>query len=270
MIELIYNTSSFLLFASIGCLCILISFIALKLIHLNIPLNFRYTENQATVSVSALLGIIYAVLIGFVVLYELNHINKVEDAEIVEAKTLFSIYRLAIVLPEPSVSKIRNSTVDYIKNTIYNEWPKMERGQKVDNYGMELIENISNEIRSFKNLHKLDPDILQALNEISINANSLFDIHQERVTKVHSVISTNIWFVLLLGSFLTLAVNFMLGMEFRLHMICISFISLMIAAVLYLVITLDRPYQGDFSIEPETFIATLEYITERPQINHAH
>lgn len=270
MAGFIYNVPSFLLFALIGCFCILISYIAIRLIHIHVPLKFRYAENQATVSVSALLGIIYAVLVGFIVLYEFNNFNKIEDAEKAEAKTMFNIYRYAYVLPEPSSSKIRNLVLDYANNAIYKEWPNLEKGREINNNGLLIIENIANEIRSFKNLHKLDADTLQALNQLSINSNALFDAHQERISKIHSIVKPNVWFVLLLGSFLTLAVNFMLGMEFRLHMVCVSFISLMISAVLYLIVTLDRPYQGDFAIEPSTLLATLEYITQKTPAPNPH
>jgi len=262
MVKLIYNAPSFLLFISIALLCVFISCVAIKLIDHYVPLKFRYQENPSTVSVSALLGIIYAVLVGFIVFYEFNYINKLEEAENSEAKAMFSIYRTAVILPEPNATQIRTLIFDYAQHTINYEWPNMQEGKPIDNSGTLLIENISKQIRSFKNLHKLNPDVFKALNEISINTNALFDAHHARISQIHSVISPNIWFVLLLGSFLTLAVNYMLGMDFRLHMVSITFISLMIAAILYLVITLDRPYQGDFSVAPKTFIASLEYMMQ--------
>jgi len=260
MVDFIYNVPSFLLFIVISFIAIGISFFAIKLVHRHVPSKFRYEDNQAIICTSALIGIIYAILIGFTILYELNNFNKADDAESAEAKAVFSIFRVARVLPEPSATKVRGLAVDYIKNVIYHEWPLMEKGKLVDKIGIQMIENISRELRSFTNIRAYDAITLEALNTLALNTNNLFDIHEERVSKVHTALTTNIWFVLLLGTFLTIAINFILGMEFRFHFICVASIALMVSAVLYLVITLNHPYRGDFSIQPSTFIATLDYI----------
>ena len=259
MVDILYRMPSFLLFIITSFSCMLIAIILTKCVHKYIPLKFRYEENQAIVCVSALIGIIYAVLVGFVVLYELNNFNKASEAESAEAKAAFDIFRLAHVLPEPMSQNIRKFTVNYIENAIQNEWPLMAQGSVVNDTGITAIENISKELRSF-NIDNLSITILQTLNSLSINSNKLFDAHQERVSKIHTALSANIWFVLILGTLLTIGINCILGMEPRLHLVCIIFISLIVAAVLYLIITLDRPYRGDFSIQPNTFIYTLEYI----------
>lgn len=263
MIDLIYNSPNFLLFVFICFIVITVSLVATKLIHLKIPLKFRYGENQSVICVSQLIGIMYAVLIGFIILYELNNFNKANDAEASEAKSMFAIFRMAHALPEPSSSKIRNLILDYANNVINNEWPAMQAGLPVSNVGTNIIEAISNEIRSFNHIHLDNLIVAQALNAISTNTNNLFDEHRERVSRRHTSLSSNIWFVLLLGSVLTIGINCLLGMECRLHITCVVFIALMVSAVLYLIITLDRPYRGDFAIKPTTFSGTIEYITRK-------
>jgi hypothetical protein len=260
MENLIYSAPSFIIFALICIVCILISFVVTKLVHRYIPLKFRYAENQAIVCISAFLGILYAMLVGFTILYELNSFNKADDAEDTEAKAMYTIYRLARSLPEPTSTNIRAMIVAYGDNVVNNEWPALANGKHVDKTGVTIIGNIASELRSYKNLQGVDPVVINALNAISINASELFDDHQVRVSKIHSSINGNIWFVLLLGSFLCIAINCMLGMELRLHLACTIFVAFMVSAVLYLIITLDRPYRGDFSIKPDTFISTLDYM----------
>ena len=260
MMDFIYSIPSFLLFLIISALCILISFIATKYAYHRVPLKIRYEQNPGVVCISALLGIIYAILVGFIILYELNNYNKADEAETAEAKAMFAIYRVADVLPEPSATKIRNLAIDYAKNVIVNEWPTMANRKPVNNTGVTIINEISEEIRSFKNVRIAHPITIQALNQLSLTNNLLFDDHQQRVDKIHSSISANIWFVLLLGTVLIMGINCILGMELRLHLFCITSLSLMISGIIYLIITLDHPYRGDFSIQPTTFISTMEYI----------
>jgi len=263
MIDLIYNSSSFLLFLFLCLVCIAMSFLITKLVHYYIPFKLRCEENQSITCVSAVIGIIYAILVGFIVLYELNNFNKADEAENAEAKSMFAIFRMAKVLPEPQSTQMRKLAIDYADNTINNEWPTMALGKPVDKKGAEIIEDLSRILQSFTNLQATDPIVLRALNNIAINTNNLFDSRQERVVKIHTALSANIWFVLLLGTFLTIGINSILGMEARLHLVCNISISLMVAAVLYLIVTLDRPYRGDFAIQPSTFKATLEYLVTR-------
>jgi hypothetical protein len=260
MVNLIYDMPGILLFIVICLACILIACIITVLTHFYIPLKARYEENVATACISAFIGIIYAMLVGFTVLYELNTFNKADDAEDTEAKAMYATFRLARLLPEPTSTQIRNLIIEYANTVINKEWPLLANGKHVNRDGVEIIEKINFDIRAFKITDVVNPAVISTLNALAINASNLFDDHQERVAKIHNSISPNIWFVLLLGSLLAIAINCMLGMEIRMHYICILFVSFMISAVLYLIITLDRPYRGDFSIQPTTFISTLEYI----------
>lgn len=260
MEEYIYNLPSLLLFSLISITFILISFGAIMLVDKRLPVSFRYDQNPAIVSVSAIIGIIYAILIGFTVLYELDNYNKADNAEKDEAKTMFSIFRMARSLPEPASTAIREQISKYAYNVINNEWPAMAQGKRVDDTGITIITTIAHQMHSIKNSPNAPASSMDALNTIAIDINALFDDHQERVTKSHKAISANLWFVLLLGSLLTIAINFLLGIEFRLHLICTVAICLMVSAVLYLIITLDRPYRGDFSIQPDTFQSSYDYI----------
>lgn len=260
MINLIYDLPNFALFFLFYFLLLIFSFLALFLIHRKVPLSFRYQENAAVISISELIGIIYAVLVGFTILYELNSFNKADQAEKEEAKLMFTIYRQARALPEPERSTIRDQIVLYANNAIFKEWPDLSKGHSVDKTGLLIINNISNSIYDLMIKANLSDAVRNAINNLSLSNNALFDAHQERVSLTTSSLSPSLWFVLILGSLLTVAINFILGMHIRLHLACVAGIAMMVSAVFYLIVTLDRPYRGDFSIEPKTFLATLEYI----------
>lgn len=262
MPEFVFGFSSVSLFIFLIVVLISISFLAITLLRRHLPLHFRYQENTAIVSCSAFLGVTYAILIGFTILYQLNVFDKADKAETIEGKALYSIYRNTRILPEPSATKIRNLTLAYARNAINKEWPEMNAGSAIEPTGKKLIEEIQHEINLLVNSHPSSPVILNALSNLSFATNNLFEVHNERVSKVHSTLNGHIWFVLLLTTLLTLCINYLLGMEYILHLACISLICIMIAAIMYLIIGLDRPYQGDFAVHPETISSTLEYITD--------
>lgn len=259
MVDTFYNMPNFVLFIFISFITILISFIAVIFVNQFISLTYRYRENEALVSVSAIIGVIYAILVGFTILYELNNYNKADQAEIEEAKTAFTIFRLAHMLPEKNAETIRVQIVNYLQNVIDNEWPSMIQGKHVNDEGINIIEKIFKQLHFAKNV-KLKDIQLNSLNNISMSTNTLFNLHEDRVSKLHTSLSPNLWFVILLGAFLTIGINLILGMEFRLHLACIAGVALMVSGIIFLIVTLDRPYRGDFPIKPNTFKSTLEYL----------
>jgi hypothetical protein len=263
MPEFIYHFSSVPLFAFLCITLVLVSTLVISLAYRFVPLHFRYQENTAIVSCSAFLGVTYAILIGFTILYELNAFDKADAAASQEGHAVYTIFRYAKDLPEPAATKIRTLVTAYAKTAIDKEWVAMNKGRPADLIGKELIEEIINVVNTIK---ASSSTVDNSLNTVAVATNMLFELHHERVSKVHSTLNGHIWFVLLLTTFLTLGINCLLGMDYLLHIICLAFMSVMIATIMYLVIGLDRPYQGDFVVRPESLSATLEYINLVKQV----
>jgi hypothetical protein len=258
MPEFIYCLSSIQLFTCLTVVLFVISLIAVSLVSRYISLDFRYKENPAVVSCSALLSIIYAVLIGFIILYQLSTFETAKKSESLEGVTLHSIYYNAALLPKPHDSNLRSLVLAYTKNAIYNEWPALGQGQKISPEGKILIEKMAHEIQGVHNLRNPTNNAINLLNKIEQEISLLFETHHERIATVHTTLNEHIWFVLLLGTLFTLAINYFLGMEFRLHILCVSLIAIILSALIYLIVGLDRPYQGDFVVCPHTIESVLE------------
>lgn len=265
MFEFIYQLSSIQLFVFLNIVLFLTSLTVVSLVRRHIPLDFRYEENTAIVSCSALLGVIFAVLVGFTILYQFSSFDKDEKAEEQEGSTLYSIYQNAGVLPEPVSTQIRILALDYAKNAVYNEWPDLNIGKKIDPRGRQIISEIVKEARSIDPA-SLKSNALSAPNTIIQDTSILYKTHHTRISVVHTTLNGHIWFVLIIGTFFTLGINFLLGMEFRLHLFCLTLISIVLSSIIYLLVGLDRPYQGDFVVHPDTIAALLE---ENPQVGQS-
>jgi len=259
MPEFVYHFSSIPLFIFLNFVLISISVLAVTLTRHHIPVDFRYEENTAIVSCSALLGIIFAILIGFTILYQMNAFDRVSKAETTEGKILFDIYRNAASLPDANTTNsVRILVLDYAKNAIQNEWPTLGVGNKVDTKGKTLIENIGQQIQT-TSLPANNALVKNASSLIMQDLNALYELRHERVSKVHTTLNGHMWFVILLSTFITLGINYLLGMDYRLHVFCITLISVIMATILYLIVGLDRPYQGDFVVHPDSIATVLEF-----------
>lgn len=257
MPEFVYHLSSIPLFIFFCSIFTLASIVVISLAYRYLPLHFRYQENTAIVSCGAFLGVTYAILIGFTILYEMTEFGKADAAEALEGKTLYTIYHVAKNLPAHAGSTIDQLVVAYAKHVLEHEWPALKNNQLISMHGEVLINQITQQITKLQT-KSVSSAVLDGLASAT---NTLFELHNARVAKVHSTLNGHIWFVMLLATCLTVGINCVLGMEYRLHVICLTVISAMIAAILYLLVGLDRPYQGDFAVKPQTIRATLEYIT---------
>jgi hypothetical protein len=57
-----------------------------------------------------------------------------------------------------------------------------------------------------------------------------------------------------------IGINFLFGMNFYMHVITVSAASMMAASMFFLLITLDRPFQGEFVVGPDSFQSVLSAI----------
>jgi hypothetical protein len=77
----------------------------------------------------AVIGVLYAVLLGFVVIAVWENFRNTEVAVRNEAKAITDLNQLAYALPEDSGSSIRNPLLDYADQVRHSEWPAMAGGK---------------------------------------------------------------------------------------------------------------------------------------------
>ena len=78
-----------------------------------------------------------------------------------------------------------------------------------------------------------------------------------------SALNSEVWVVILLGTILTIGINFLFGMNFYLHIFTAIAVGLMASSMLFLLVTLDRPFRGEFVIEPDSLAAVLQFIEKQ-------
>ena len=124
-----------------------------------------------------------------------------------------------------------------------------------------LINKISDVVRAYP--IKSNSEIVICTNLVEA-IRALNNARQQRIHMSYSALNGDIWTVILIGTFLVLAVNFLFAMNYWLHVLVISGASLMAASMIFLLVTLDRPFQGEFVIEPDAFKAMLQFFTKYP------
>ena len=260
MIEFLYHLSDFRLFALLVCFFVAISVVAILAIKYFLPLRLRYRDNAVIGNISSLIGIIYGVLASLMSLYLINNVNFAGDAVQREANAVANIYIDSKELPAFMQANIQAKLKDYIENVKNREWPLMKKGGIVNHDGDYIIEKLTNQIVSYSKSARSDALLTHdMLDEIKL----LYDARQQRINQSNSSLSTEVWVVILIGTFLLIGINYFFKASSSLHFIALSAAIIIASSMVFLLLTLDRPFQGEFAVEPDVFQSTLSFIEKK-------
>jgi len=257
MFDTLYQISDTSVLTLLATIFIGVSIVAVLVVKRFIPLGLRYQDNPVIGNVSALIGIIYGVLAGLTALYLINNISYIDDAVQLEASTVGLIYTDSQRLKEPARAHIKTEIEKYLKEVIWVEWPLMKIGKDVTHNGGRIISHMADEIYYYHANTGHDDLVLQSLVQ---EIKTLYRAREQRIHKSFSSLSAEIWIVIFIGTILTLGVNYLFGINFYLHVLTISAVALMAASMIFLLVTLDRPFQGEFMIKPDAFQEVLVLI----------
>jgi len=253
MIHFIYSIPNLFLFLLIFLFMSVISIFCLYIIRKYVPLKLRYKENESIEYVGATIGVVYAVLAGFIILYVMNNFEKASDTASREATGIATLFRDADSIPEPLRSQIQNDMNLYANTVIKVEWPNMSTDQ--NSYeGEQILDQLHDKVTQFKPSNEQEILAVQTLLE---NFDILYSDRSQRFDVSKTALNGDLWILLLISTFLTLFINCLIGMEFRLHLALQIVVTLMVSAIFFLIIVLDRPFLGYFSIQPQAFEASL-------------
>lgn len=250
-IDSLYNMSDISLFALIFGISLLFSIPAVWAMDRFIPNSHRYKENQGIGYISATICVIFAVLAGFAALYVLNNFNQADRAAQTEADEAMAVYHHAEWVQEPTRTEIQRLVKNYFLAVIHHDWPLMAKGEDVGNKTEEVINQMNATLHQHNETNSQEETYFR--HQILKNIIQLRDAHAERMRTYLLVLRPHIWIVIVLGGFLTIAVNYFFGMNPALHYILTIFVSLIVSSVVFLLVALDHPFQGNFSVSSEAF-----------------
>ncbi|MHB1948181.1 MAG: bestrophin-like domain, partial [Gammaproteobacteria bacterium] len=224
--------------------------------------KLRYKDNPTIASVSAIIGIIYGVLVGFISLYLINNQNAASEAVQHEANAAANVYLYSQWLKQPIAHNIQEDLKAYLDGVIHQEWPVMQKFQTVSQNGDFVLKKIFNDLKSFVPATSSETLILQnTLNEIR----DLYNARHNRINVSNTTLSPEIWVVIIVGTILIIAINYAFRVNFYLHIFSISVFSVMAASMLFLLITLDRPFQGEFAVSADPLQAVIDLMNKTKQ-----
>lgn len=257
MFDFVFHLPDTYVFALLSVITILISIAAISVVRSHVSLEKRYKDNTGIANTSALISIIYGVLAGLMALYLINNISYTTDAVRREANAAADLYRDSKWLTEPARANIQIEIKKYIDRVVTIEWPLLKDGKELHKEGEAIIDEISRHLSEYKIANNSELVIVRDMLEV---IRHLYDAREQRIQMSFAQLSPETWIVILIGSILTISINFLLGMNFYLHALTVTSVALMTSGMIFLLITLDRPFQGEFVVGPDALVAVQSYI----------
>lgn len=198
----------------------------------------------------AVIGVFYAVLLAFVVIAVWEDFRQTESTVRDEAKAAVDLHRITFALPGQAGAGIRKHLIAYTKDVREDEWPAMALGEPSDVVAKHL-DRLSKAVFSVNPATSqemaLYQDALRLLARITDNRN-------ERLDSADGSVPGILWFVLIVGSLITLGYPAFFGSTNVLAQILMTAaLAVLVAIALLLGLVFDYPFTGDVQVSSLPF-----------------
>ena len=235
---------------SLICLAMVVAGGGLVLVQRLMPTRRRMQHNDVAGFIYAVLGVVYAVLLGLMVIAVWDDWNAANAAVDQEASELAEVFWLAHRLPQPEGRHLQELARSYARVVVNEEWPLMERG-KVSPKAWTILDEIRNEIQRMNPTTPTQQVLYeQGLQQVS----DLADARRERLLDAEEGVPAILWVVLIVGGVEVVGFTYLFGLQSTtVHVLMVTSLTLIIALVLFTVAALDHPFEGDIRIGPAAF-----------------
>ncbi len=256
MIDFLYGFSNISLLFFLFFISVLFS-LFMHVILKRIPLfKFKNNELASLSAVAQTVGIVYALLSGFTIAYVMNNFDKADSVVGDEATVITNIYRDAQLLPSATGEIIQAQAKEYTKAVLQEEWPSLIQGE-INSTSTDSIINQLTHTTYVLQANSTSPREGEVEAELLKKCDTLYSIHQERLSLASSALNIDIWSVLIITTFIIIIINLLFPMGHGLSLISIVSVSFIVATLLFLILALDRPFRGEYSVKPTAFETAL-------------
>lgn len=224
--------------------------------------HFRYDvlsdHNEVAGWIFSGVGVIYAVLLGFIVVVVWQKFDAAANNVQSEVSAVSDTYRAVQGYPDPLRSKIRNELNSYMKVMMRYEWPAMEHG-RYSNEALDVMEQIAYDINTFKPRDDQESNAQQAA---MAQEQRLFDARRLRLQQIQPSVPVVLWFALTAGAIALIGMAFLFGVERKVfHFVMTGTLAAVIALLFIIIAEFDRPFSGAAGVDMDGWYVLSEHLT---------
>lgn len=207
------------------------------------------TQHEITDPYSQFVGMLFAVLLGFMVADAMQRFSLARQTVEQEASSLANVYRLADGLPDSKRRKVQDLCLEYAEEVI-QAWPMLAKkktaAQTWNTYRVLWKECTCYEPVTARQVNA-QAAILPCMS-------TLGDCRRLRVDAMHNGMSPILWCILAVGGVATILFTYFFSApNIYVQIVMVAIVSLVICLNVFLLATFDDPFSGDVMVMPTAF-----------------
>ncbi|BBX09872.1 DUF4239 domain-containing protein [Mycolicibacterium sp. ELW1] len=202
-----------------------------------------------------LAGVLYAVLVAFVVVVVWEQLNQAERGTEAEASAISDLLRDSTGLPVADRAEIQRSLIDYTNDVIDDEFPRMRRGETIE----QQSEHLTAVWNSFLHIEPAKQSEIAFYQESITRLDELGSARKTRISGSQSEIPGELWVLLLGGGMVMLLFTYTFpSSDVVIHGALIALAGSLLAFVLYLTFAMEHPFVGSIAVQPTAYENVLD------------
>jgi hypothetical protein len=242
---------------SLLCVFIVGAFVTVALVgmlasrkHLRKAVHDRREHNDLVGFFLAGISVFNGLLLGLVAVAAWENHAEAEGLVAREATYLAALYRDVGDYPAPAGGELQGLIAEYARLVIENEWQQQRRG-------IVPADGVAHAEEPEKRLTQFEPtDQAQAVlhAEAMREFNVFYEARRLRLGAIESRLPETLWWVMILGGLLTIAVCWMFDFAHsKVQLLLTASIAAMIGLLVFISAAMDAPFRGKAGIGPEPF-----------------
>ncbi|MCQ4040813.1 DUF4239 domain-containing protein [Streptantibioticus rubrisoli] len=229
----------------------------LWLVQRFVPYARREEHNDVAGFIFAGVGVLYAVLLAFVVVGVWENVETARKTTFQEADALAGVYWISRAMPLPLGSQIEHETLEYAHAVRDTEWPLMAKHESSPQ-ATQLVYDIRNSVLSFQ---PTTPQRQVMYDHAVTHVEDLASARRQRLNQVEDSVPRILWIALITGAVLTVGFTFLFGLSNTpAHTLMVLTLSALVVISLILIKEMDYPFDGVTRVDPtaiEVFLQRL-------------
>ncbi len=253
----LYAFPSFLLLLLAVVVAPVLACVGQWFVHRKLNLRRFFVDNDVAGFIIAVVGSLYAVLLGFMTVIVWTHYEAARLRVWDESASVADVWHDAVGLPPALSRRVRHDMLEYSNTMIDKEWPAMRSGG-FSVVGDELIMDAATVVGQFAPKTSAQSNAQAAIIE---RLNEVHDARGARLASNADGMPAFQWAVLWIGAIVVLAFCYLFSVShLNAHMLMTGSVSVLIATMFVLIFELQLPFRTDIGIKPQAWQALIVHI----------
>jgi Protein of unknown function (DUF4239) len=206
-------------------------------------------------SIFELAGVLYAVLVAFVVVVVWEQFDAAQKNAESEAVAISDLLRDSDGLPAAMRPAIQQSLIAYTNDVVNDEFPRMRRGESIE----QQSDHLTRVWQGFLQVQPVTESEISFYRESITRLDDLGSARKTRISSSQSEIPGEMWVLLLGGGVIMLFFTYLFATpDVLLHGVLIALAGALLAFVLFLIFAMEHPFVGAIAVSPGPYVHVLQ------------